>query len=132
MEQADDSVKLVVAGDKLHNVRSLARNYRYQGEAIWQRFNAEKQDILWFYEAIAEAVGDDTALGRDLGLAIEDLQAFAAEMEQTRCQAAGCTEPPMYEGWYDVHDLSGNKTGTVRQGRFCQKHASILIGWEGD
>jgi (p)ppGpp synthase/HD superfamily hydrolase len=38
LEHALPSIRLVVAADKLHNVRSLTRDFRQQGEAIWKHF----------------------------------------------------------------------------------------------
>ena len=40
LENASQSVCLVSAADKLHNVRSIIRDYHEHGDAIWMRFRA--------------------------------------------------------------------------------------------
>jgi (p)ppGpp synthase/HD superfamily hydrolase len=53
-------VKLVIAADKLHNAMSILRDRRRAtvGESIWDRFTADKASVLWYYGAMAEALGD--------------------------------------------------------------------------
>ncbi len=43
------SVRLVSASDKLHNVRAILADYRQQKEKLWKRFNAGKDEQLWYY-----------------------------------------------------------------------------------
>jgi (p)ppGpp synthase/HD superfamily hydrolase len=49
---------LVACADKLHNARSIMFDYDRIGEAIWDRFNAKKEDRLWYYESLYEAFAD--------------------------------------------------------------------------
>jgi (p)ppGpp synthase/HD superfamily hydrolase len=49
------SVLLVSAADKLHNARAIMADLRTIGEKVWKRFNAPKEDILWYYGAVVEA-----------------------------------------------------------------------------
>ena len=46
---ADDATRLVSCADKLHNARAILSDYRRLGEPLWQRFNAGREDILWYY-----------------------------------------------------------------------------------
>jgi (p)ppGpp synthase/HD superfamily hydrolase len=46
---------LVSMCDKLHNVRSLIVDTRNMGALHWNRFNAPKADLLWYYDALVEA-----------------------------------------------------------------------------
>lgn len=55
---ADPRVKLVVACDKLHNMRCLARDHRAMGAAVWQSFSAPRGDTLWYYRAMTEALAE--------------------------------------------------------------------------
>ena len=55
---ADASVKLVVACDKLHNARSIVRDHRVLGPAVWRRFSASRADSLWYYGAMADALAE--------------------------------------------------------------------------
>jgi hypothetical protein len=53
--QVSPSVLLVSAADKLHNARAIAADYSDLGEELWSRFNASRDDILWYYRALLEA-----------------------------------------------------------------------------
>lgn len=46
---------LVSCADKLHNGRSILFDYHRIGHAIWDRFTAEKEETLWYYESLADA-----------------------------------------------------------------------------
>lgn len=50
-------VKLISAADKLHNLQCLRRDLARHGETIWARFNAGKEDQLWYYRSVVEALG---------------------------------------------------------------------------
>jgi (p)ppGpp synthase/HD superfamily hydrolase len=54
--QAPQSALLIAAADKLHNVRSLIRDYRSAGETLWERFNPEagRDRTLGYYRAALE------------------------------------------------------------------------------
>lgn len=53
-------VKMVAMGDKLSNMRAIARDYETIGDALWSRFHAPngKADHAWRYNALAEALSD--------------------------------------------------------------------------
>jgi GTP pyrophosphokinase len=53
---APASIRLVVAADKLHNVRSILADYRILGESLWPRFTGGKDNTLWYYRAVAAAL----------------------------------------------------------------------------
>ena len=46
---------LVSCADKLHNARSIMFDYDRIGDAIWDRFTAEKDETLWYYEGLCES-----------------------------------------------------------------------------
>lgn len=50
--------KLVCCGDKLSNIRSMYADFQTIGEKLWERFNAPKENIRWYYESIAAALAD--------------------------------------------------------------------------
>ncbi|MDR2534986.1 MAG: HD domain-containing protein [Treponema sp.] len=56
--QASDSLeaKLVCCADKLANLRSMAADKSTVGERLWDRFNAGKDDIHWYYKEIVKAL----------------------------------------------------------------------------
>ncbi len=55
IDSASASSRLVSASDKLHNVRSILRDYREMGEGLWKRFHAGKEEILWYYGSLIQA-----------------------------------------------------------------------------
>lgn len=53
LADAPEDVRLVSAADKLHNARAILTDYRRIGDLLWVRFNARRDDILWYYESLA-------------------------------------------------------------------------------
>jgi (p)ppGpp synthase/HD superfamily hydrolase len=53
-------IKLVVACDKLHNALSIARDLRDPavGPAVWGRFSMPREDTLWYYRAVRDALAE--------------------------------------------------------------------------
>ncbi len=56
LKHADIKVKLVCCADKLSNIRSVYCDMKKVGERLWDRFNAPKGDICWYYDGIAGAL----------------------------------------------------------------------------
>jgi (p)ppGpp synthase/HD superfamily hydrolase len=52
------SVRLVVAADKLHNLRDLLSSYRVQGDDLWTHFKGGRDGTLWHYHAVVDALVD--------------------------------------------------------------------------
>ena len=51
----DEGVLMVWLGDKLANMRAIYRDFKVEGEAMWQRFN--QKDVsqqAWYYRSIVE------------------------------------------------------------------------------
>jgi len=68
---------LVSCADKLHNARSIMFDHDKIGDRIWDRFNAEKEDTLWYYESLYEAFVDvwsENPLLPDLRAAIDRMR----------------------------------------------------------
>jgi (p)ppGpp synthase/HD superfamily hydrolase len=72
---AHRSVRLVAAADKLHNARSILKDYRAEGEKVWQRFSAPKEDVLWYYGAVTRALE-----ARGLSPLVEELDRVVGEI----------------------------------------------------
>lgn len=53
--EIDERAVRVSAADKLHNVRTLIADLRRDGEQVWERFNAPKDEQLWVHQAYTEA-----------------------------------------------------------------------------
>ena len=46
----DDAILRVALADKVHNARSIVRDYREEGHALWDRFTQKTaRDQLWYY-----------------------------------------------------------------------------------
>lgn len=73
---ASASVRLVSACDKLHNARSIVRDCREQGEAVWDKFKGGKAGTLWYYRALITAFRQGEPMP-----VIEELDRVVTEME---------------------------------------------------
>jgi (p)ppGpp synthase/HD superfamily hydrolase len=80
LDTASHSVCLVSAADKLHNVRSIMRDYREHGEEIWERFQGKRDGTLWYYETVADTLMRRyrTQLTRDLQDEVDELLKLAS------------------------------------------------------
>ncbi len=54
----DGGIRLVLAADKIHNARAIARDLRTLGDALWSRFSGGRDGTLWYYRAACEALHD--------------------------------------------------------------------------
>lgn len=68
----------VALADKLDNVRSMLADYRDVGEALWSRFNAEREDQLWFYRSVVDACREAGATG----FLVEEVDRVVTELER--------------------------------------------------
>ena len=51
----DIDVLMVWMGDKLANMRSIYRDFKVEGSAMWQRFNQkDEKEQAWYYRSIAD------------------------------------------------------------------------------
>jgi len=50
---ASDTILLVSLSDKVHNARSILRDFQKEGDSIWERFNGGKSGTLWYYQSLA-------------------------------------------------------------------------------
>ena len=54
---ASRDVKIVALGDKLSNMRAIARDYAVQGDALWNLFHAkDRKDHEWHYRELAASL----------------------------------------------------------------------------
>ena len=54
---ASREAKIVALGDKLSNMRAIARDYAELGDALWNRFHAkDPKDHEWHYRGLADAL----------------------------------------------------------------------------
>ena len=56
---ASRDTKIVALGDKLSNMRAIARDYAQQGDALWDLFHAkDPKDHEWHYRGLADALSE--------------------------------------------------------------------------
>lgn len=48
----DPCAMLICAADKIHNSSTMLSDYGTIGDGLWDRFNASKEDELWYYESM--------------------------------------------------------------------------------
>ena len=53
LETANPETLLVSCCDKFHNAQSIVDDLKKIGNQLWSRFNATKEDELWYYEELA-------------------------------------------------------------------------------
>jgi len=56
LKEGELEVIFVACADKLHNIRTIARDYRAVGEKIWRRFRRGREEQRWYYESLVEAL----------------------------------------------------------------------------
>ena len=57
LQGASREVKMVALGDKLSNLRAIARDYEEQGDALWDLFHAKDPSVhAWRFRALADAL----------------------------------------------------------------------------
>ena len=59
LKRASLDAKIVALGDKLSNMRAIARDYAQQGDALWDLFHAkDPKDHEWHYRGLADALSE--------------------------------------------------------------------------
>jgi (p)ppGpp synthase/HD superfamily hydrolase len=76
LREAPESVRLVVACDKLHNARAMVKDYRVCGEALWARFSGGRDGTLWYYREMVEVLHSPGTVQ-----VIEELDRVVTELE---------------------------------------------------
>lgn len=71
---ADMDTLIVTAADKTHNGRAIATDLQTIGNKVWDRFNAGREDVIWYYSSFYNELvkrGVTPALLNPLRTAIE-------------------------------------------------------------
>jgi (p)ppGpp synthase/HD superfamily hydrolase len=71
------SERLVSAADKLANARAILADYRERQDRLWERFNAGRDQVLWYYRSLVKAFR--TAGGPPL---VDELDRVVGELER--------------------------------------------------
>ena len=69
-------VRLVSAADKLHNARTMVTDLRIHGPALWERFNAGRDETLWYLESLVAAFREagSTPIVEELARTVAELR----------------------------------------------------------
>lgn len=73
---ASRDAKIVALGDKLSNMRAIARDFAAQGEALWNQFNVrDPKAHEWRYRGLVEALSElaDTAAYQEFRRLVEQV-----------------------------------------------------------
>jgi (p)ppGpp synthase/HD superfamily hydrolase len=88
----NDAALRVALADKVHNARSIVRDYRAEGHRLWERFGSRTpEDQLSYYTALLELFGD-----RCEGPLVEDLRHAVAELSELMVADPGT---PLVRPW---------------------------------
>jgi (p)ppGpp synthase/HD superfamily hydrolase len=93
LEEASEAALHVSLADKLHNVRTIVVDYRDVGEQLWDRFNAERVEVLAYYRALAGIFSR-----RMPGALATELSTSVAELEGLVEAASPATSNPKNQG----------------------------------
>jgi (p)ppGpp synthase/HD superfamily hydrolase len=85
LRMADADVRLVSAADKLHNARSILRDYQICGEPVWERFAGRRDGTLWYYRALADELcrREPSCIALELARVVEELEEVARKSGQS-------------------------------------------------
>lgn len=57
IKKADREMKILSCADKLFNIRDTIEDHNRCGDACWEKFNASREDIAWYYRSCWELSG---------------------------------------------------------------------------
>lgn len=58
LRHAPAELKLIACADKLHNAESMHRDLDAVGAEVWDRFTASREDTLWYYRSVVDALAN--------------------------------------------------------------------------
>jgi (p)ppGpp synthase/HD superfamily hydrolase len=57
LKTASEDIRAVACADKLHNIKSIMRDFEKVGEEVWERFNRGRNQQEWYYRNIVASLG---------------------------------------------------------------------------
>ena len=101
-EVTDDAILRVALADKVHNARSIVRDYREDGHALWERFTQKTaRDQLWYDGGLLAffARRRPGPLTQDLSRAVGELAWLVARDDAQRAHAVRVwLDPDLHDG----------------------------------
>ena len=80
---ADEAANRIALADKVDNARAILADYRLHREGLWRRFNAGREQQLWYYRALVDAFSEAGAKG----YLFDELERTVAEIERLAATA---------------------------------------------
>jgi GTP pyrophosphokinase len=79
LEARPEDVLLVACCDKLHNARAILTDLRTHGNELFGRFNATREQTLWYYQSVAEIFARRLPgpLSREMSLTVAQIHELA-------------------------------------------------------
>lgn len=62
-QELDTGAVVISAADKTHNPLSIIQDYETCGDDLWSRFNAPKEEQLWYYQTVTGLVEEKLKSG---------------------------------------------------------------------
>ena len=78
-------IRMIVAADKLHNARCIISDLHTVGNEVWKRFHQGRDDTLWYYREVLDALSSDHwrhAILVELADAIDLMHRIATQMQE--------------------------------------------------
>jgi (p)ppGpp synthase/HD superfamily hydrolase len=76
IRHATPEVRRVSLADKLHNARTILRDFRRCGDDVWDRFTGGKEGTLWYYQTLVQSYQ-----GSGGSYLLEELKRVVAELQ---------------------------------------------------
>jgi (p)ppGpp synthase/HD superfamily hydrolase len=77
LRDADPGIRRVSMADKLDNARAILTDYRQIGETLWSRFNAGRDDQLWYLRTLSDVFASGGATGNlvcEFGATVQEIE----------------------------------------------------------
>ena len=71
LKTASEEIRVVACADKIHNIRSIIKDYEQQGDVVWNIFNAGKEQQAWYYTNIVDSLGHKSTFPLQKELVVE-------------------------------------------------------------
>ncbi|MHB8110485.1 MAG: HD domain-containing protein [Syntrophorhabdaceae bacterium] len=81
IEEASPSIHLVSCSDKLHNARTILKDYRIHGDKLWERFKGGREGTLWYYRSLSDTFRAvyPSPLSEELERVISEIERLAGQ-----------------------------------------------------
>ncbi len=81
LQHEGPEVLLVSACDKLHNARAIVSDQHAIGQAVFERFSATRDQVLWYYQSLADIyqAKNPNRLAEEVARAVGVMHALAAD-----------------------------------------------------